>query len=77
MTDIQLGFLVTIIIGLCQAIKLTGVNTRYIPLIAIVLGVIGSIYMGGVSWMAVLAGLIASLTASGIFSGFKSTVLNQ
>lgn len=77
MNEVQIGLLVVVIIGLCQAIKYAGVNTRWIPLIAIILGLAGSIFLGGANWLTILAGLVSAFTASGIFSGFKKTVLNK
>ena len=78
MNEVQIGALVIVIISLCQAIKYANViNTRYIPLMAIVLGIAGSLYLGGASWLSVLAGVVTAFTASGIFSAFKKTVLNK
>lgn len=77
MNDVQIGLLVVVIIGLCEAIKYAGLNTRWIPLIAIILGLVGSILLGGLNWLAVFAGLITAFTASGIFSAFKATILNK
>jgi hypothetical protein len=73
----QIGVLVVVIIALCEAVKYAGLNTRWVPLLAIVLGLAGSLYIGGVNWLTLLAGLMSAFTASGIFSGFKRTVLNQ
>ena len=77
MNEIQVGLLVVVIIGLCQAVKYAGLNTRWIPLLAIILGLAGSLYVGGVNWLSILAGLMTAFTASGIFSGFKKTILNK
>jgi len=76
--DIQVGALVVLIIAICQAIKIAGLNTRYIPVIAIILGLAGSFYFSdSINWLTTVAGLITAFTASGIFSGFKATVLNK
>lgn len=77
MNEVQIGLLLVVIIGLCQAIKYAGLNTRWIPLVAIVLGLAGSLYFGGVNWLSILAGLVTAFTASGMFSAFKKTVLNK
>ena len=72
------GTLVIVIIGICQALKYTKLPIeRFIPLIAIALGVGFSFYMEGVNWMATLVGVVMGLTSSGLFSGFKKTVLNK
>lgn len=77
MNDVQMGVIVVVIIGLCQAAKYAGLNTRWIPLMAIVLGVAGSVYAGGANWLSLLAGLVTAFTASGMFSGFKATFLKK
>ena len=77
MNEIQIGVLVVIIIAICQGAKYAGLNTRWIPLGAIVLGLAGSLYIGGINWLSVWAGLITAFTASGLFSGFKKTILNK
>jgi hypothetical protein len=70
--------LVVLIIALCQFAKtLTFVNSRYIPLLAILLGVLGSFAAGGVEWTQVLGGVLVGLSSVGLYSGFKATVLNQ
>jgi len=77
MNELQVGSMIVIIIAVCQALKYAGVATRWIPIIAIVLGVAGALFLGGVSWISALAGIITALISSGLFSGFKKTVLNK
>lgn len=77
MEDLQLVSLVAIIIALCEAIKRAGLSTRWIPLIAVVLGITGAVYFWGSSWMIAGAGIITSLVAQGLYSSFKKTVLNK
>lgn len=75
--NFELGALVVVIIGLTEAIKKVGVSSRYIPLVAVVLGIGGALYFGGVNWLSVAAGVFTALASSGLFSGFKRTVLNK
>ena len=77
MADLQLASLIVIIIAVCEAIKRMGVSTRYIPIIAIVLGIAGAFYFDGVSWITTGAGILTALISQGLFSGFKKTVLNK
>jgi hypothetical protein len=78
MDQTVVGGLVVLIIALCQFLKnLTFVNSRYIPLIAILLGVLGSFAVGGVAWTQVAGGVLMGLSSVGLYSGFKATVLNQ
>jgi len=69
--------LVLIIVALCQAIKYAGVQSRWIPVISILLGLIGSIVLGGASWLEMATGIISGLTASGLYSGYKKTIINK
>ena len=57
MSDLEFSSLIVIIIALCEAIKRAGVSTRYIPLIAIVLGIAGALYFWGAGWVTAGAGL--------------------
>lgn len=74
MNEIQSGALVLVIIGLCQALKVAGVKSRWIPLISIVLGILGAIFLGGTSWLVALSGILSALVSSGIWSGVKATI---
>lgn len=76
-SNLELGALVVIIIAVCEAIKRAGVSTRYIPVIAIVLGIAGALYFGGTSWLMVGAGIFTALGSSGLYSGFKRTILDK
>lgn len=64
-------FLVPIVLGLVQTAKVSGLNTRYAPAIALALGVLGTFLVGQFD---ILQGLVIGLTASGLFSGTKATV---
>jgi hypothetical protein len=59
--------LVGIVIAISQVIKIY-VNTKFIPIINIVISVmIGIVYLGGTLEENVLNGIIIGLTASGVF----------
>lgn len=77
MTLTNVTGLVLIIVALCQAIKYAGVASRWIPIISILLGLIGSILLGGPSWIEMATGVISGLTASGLYSGYKKTIINK
>jgi len=66
--------LVPIIVGLVSAIKIVGLDSRFAPILALALGVLGASVLVGFSGSAVLGGIIAGLTASGLYSGTKATV---
>ena len=66
--------LVPVIVGLVQAIKKTGyVKSRFLPLLAIALGIVGAWLLTGFSSLDVIQGIIAGLSASGLWSGSKAT----
>ena len=73
----QASALVVVVLAVTEAIKRAGVSTRYVPLVAIVLGIVGSLYLDGISWLSTASGVVTGLTSSGLFSGFKKVVLNK
>lgn len=73
MTVTTISGLVLVIIAVCQAIKYAGLSTRFIPVLAILLGVAGSFYFSGADWFEAASGVIAGLTASGLWSGVRAT----
>ena len=77
MENLEIGSLVVVIIALCEAAKRVGLNTRYVPVLAIVLGIAGSFYFSGASWLTTGAGVLTALISSGLYSGFKRTVLDK
>ena len=76
---ITIPIMIAVVIGVAEAIKrATGINTRFIPILDIVLGI-------GVSYLyslieptqmpqVVFNGFIIGLTACGLFSGGKNVV---
>ena len=73
---------VGLVIGLTELIKKLGLNPKYAPLIALAWGIIisftansifGAIGITGI----ILRGLVLGLTASGLWSGTKATVLGK
>ncbi len=79
MTEISTQFLVLVplVLGVTEVIKGVGLSSRFAPLCSLVFGVAGAFLIGGDSNSAiVLQGLIAGLTASGLWSGTKAIILN-
>ena len=72
---LETGVLAAIILGLCEIAKKLGLSTKYVPLLAIVLGILFSWIAGwqGVSEI-ILGGIVAGLTAVGLYSGPKNVV---
>ncbi len=73
MTEVFL-VLVAVIGGLTEAVKRAGLDSRYAPIFAIVLGLVCTYFFVGKSPETLMQGLVASLTASGLYSGIKTTL---
>lgn len=67
--------MVALIIALAEVAKNLGVNKKYIPLLDLVIGLIGSffIYQDLTVIYRVLVGIALGLSACGLFSGIKNT----
>lgn len=68
---------VALIIGLAELIKRIGLETRYIPIVDLVLGLISGICVYGLSLgygllNGVMLGIAIGLSACGLFSGLKN-----
>ena len=73
---LEMTIVVAIIVGLIQAIKgALDMPSRFAPLLAIVLGVGYTIFFGDISLQEeIFTGIVAGLTASGLYSGGKATL---
>ena len=58
---------VAVITGLTEVVKRAGVSTRYIPLIAVVFGIIYALAFSGLEAESVVQGIIAGLTSVGLY----------
>lgn len=72
---------VGLIIGLAEVVKKMGLETRFIPIFDVVLGMICGILVYGVSLgygflRGVLIGIALGLEACGIFSSYKNVFKN-
>lgn len=67
--------LIPIVVGVVSAIKKAGVTSRYAPLLSIVLGIIGVYLISdfALTGATALQGVLAGLSASGLYSGTKAT----
>ncbi len=61
------------IIGITQVLKLCGLPTRFAPVVSLALGLSLSFIAIGVSPESVFAGIIAGLSASGLWGSVKTT----
>lgn len=67
--------IVPVIMALVELAKMLGLNQKFAPVVAVVLGLIaGFAYLApGDPAKAVLFGLVAGLTSVGLYSGVKNT----
>lgn len=65
--------LIPVILGVVQAFKMVGLDTKFAPLVSIGLGVLGAFVLDGFTGMAVLGGIVAGLSSCGLYSGAKTT----
>lgn len=70
----QLGEVVGAILVVCQAVKIAGVPKKYIPTLAILLGVGGAFLFGGVHWDSSVVGIILGLGTTLTFREVKAVV---
>lgn len=57
----QIGELVAVILIVCWAAKKLGLQGKYVPLLAIILGGAGAFYLGGAEWLDALYGVFTGL----------------
>jgi len=71
---IELGILIAITSGLVEVIKRLKIidESRYLPLFALVIGVIVVIFSGIENLEPVITGIIVGLSAIGLYSGQKA-----
>ena len=66
--------IIPVLVGLVTVAKEVGLPSKYAPLTSVVMGV-GLVALTGVAWQAfVVQGIIAGLSASGLYSGTKATL---
>lgn len=70
----QFLILVPIVLGLTEAVNIAGLAKRWSALLAILLGILGAFLIAGYGTGSVIGGIIAGLTAAGLWSGTKATL---
>ena len=70
---VETAILIAVIVGLAEAIKRAfKLPSRFAPLIAIALGILATVSFSGLDPMVVFQGVVAGLSASGLYSGTRS-----
>jgi len=78
MLDTNFVILVPIVIGLVEVAKRSGLATKWSPVLSIFLGIAGAYLVGSyVSADTLLQGIIVGLSASGLYSGVQTTIVQR
>ncbi|UYX52578.1 holin [Bacillus thuringiensis] len=71
---IEITAMIGVIVGLSQIAKITGLQTKYIPLFNLSLGImLGVLFLSEDIKMNIFQGMIIGLSASGLFDHTKIT----
>ena len=69
---VSLAVMIGIVVGLSQIVKTIGLQTKYIPLLNLTLGIVlGVLFLEGDIKTNVFQGIIIGLSASGLFDHTK------
>ncbi|MEB9905418.1 holin [Bacillus anthracis] len=69
---VNLAVMIGIVVGLSQIVKTIGLQTKYIPLLNLTLGIVlGVLFLDGDIKTNVFQGIIIGLSASGLFDHTK------
>lgn len=69
---VSLAVMIGIVVGLSQIVKTIGLQTKYVPLLNLTLGmVLGVLFLNGDIKTNVFQGIIIGLSASGLFDHTK------
>lgn len=67
--------LIPVLIGILEAIKRTGFNSKFIPVLSIILGIMFGVVFSGLSIKeGIITGIYIGLSAVGLYSGSKAVV---
>ncbi|HDR7285512.1 holin [Bacillus pacificus] len=69
---VSLAVMIGIVVGLSQIVKTVGLQTKYVPLLNLTLGIVlGVLFLDGDVKTNVFQGIIIGLSASGLFDHTK------
>jgi hypothetical protein len=75
METITLASIIVAIVGVVQVFKMTGLPSRFAPIASLLIGIAFAIYFtSGLTPQTVFDGIVAGLTACGLWSGGKATL---
>lgn len=76
MEILNIGEVVAGILVVCQAVKIAGVKSKYIPLLAVLLGVGGAFLFGGIEWDSAFVGILLGLGTTLTFREIKTAFVS-
>lgn len=72
---IDLTIMVPVIVAIVSGVKQAGMDSKYAPILSIVLGLIAFYLLGtGDLGSRLFEGVVAGLSASGLYSGVRATL---
>lgn len=66
--------LVPVVVSVVSAFKSMGYPTKYAPLLAIVVGILGVVVFSGFSGVSIVIGVVTGLASAGFYSGIRTTL---
>lgn len=69
---IESAVIVVVILALCQALKMAGVAGKYIPLFAVILGIVAGVWV--VKDLSIISTIVAGLASVGLWEFSTKTV---
>ncbi len=69
----QFAVLTPVVLGIVEAIKRVGMDTRYAPIVSVVLGAAGAYYFFSPDMAGVFQGIMAGLMSCGLWSAVRTT----
>lgn len=70
MDSIQIVALVGAVLVICEAVKRAGLQSKFVPLLAVILSIGGALWFGGVDLFSALTGVLVGL---GTTLGYRVT----
>ncbi|MES5847924.1 MULTISPECIES: holin [unclassified Bacillus cereus group] len=69
---VSIAVIIGVVVGLSQIVKIIGLQTKYVPLLNLTLGIVlGVLFLDGDIKTNVFEGIIIGLSASGLFDHTK------
>jgi hypothetical protein len=66
--------LIPVVVGLVHVVRKVGLSTKYAPVVSLAFGVVCAYLVGGSATTVIISGIVVGLSASGLYSGTKTTV---